>query len=137
MSVKSSTERMLYVVLTMPTLNKAYLFIYLFIYLFTGPSTLYLISNSYELIIDPVIGKKCNPNPNRKLTEMSRTGNLLLLISSLILRCFSKNISFIVYFYILEIRVITKLPNSEQSYKEKVKTHNYINRQNQSTTGKL
>jgi hypothetical protein len=35
------------------------------------------------------------------------------------------------------IRVITKLPNSEQSYKEKVKTHMYINRQNQSTTGKL
>jgi hypothetical protein len=38
---------------------------------------------------------------------------------------------------IQEIRVITKLPNSEQSYKGKVKTHNYINRQNQSTTGKL
>ena len=37
-----------------------------------------------------VVGKKCNPNPNRKLMEMSRTGNLLLLISSLILRCFSK-----------------------------------------------
>ena len=36
-----------------------------------------------------------------------------------------------------EIKVITKLPNSEQSYKGKVKTHNYINRQNQSTTGKL
>ena len=36
-----------------------------------------------------------------------------------------------------QIRVITKLPNSEQSYKGKVKTHNYINRQNQSTTGKL
>ena len=35
------------------------------------------------------------------------------------------------------IRVITKLSNSEQSYKGKVKTHNYINRQNQSTTGKL
>ena len=35
------------------------------------------------------------------------------------------------------IRVITKLTNSEQSYKGKVKTHNYINRQNQSTTGKL
>jgi hypothetical protein len=35
------------------------------------------------------------------------------------------------------IRVIAKLPNSEQSYKGKVKTHNYINRQNQSTTGKL
>ena len=37
----------------------------------------------------------------------------------------------------LYIKVITKLPNSEQSYKGKVKTHNYINRQNQSTTGKL
>ena len=36
-----------------------------------------------------------------------------------------------------EIRVITKLPNSEQSHKWKVKTHKYINRQNQSTTGKL
>ena len=35
------------------------------------------------------------------------------------------------------IRVITKLPNSEQFYKAKVKTHNCINRQNQSTTGKL
>ena len=35
------------------------------------------------------------------------------------------------------IRVRIKLPNSEQSYKGKVKTHNYINRQNQSTTGKL
>ena len=30
------------------------------------------------------------------------------------------------------IRVITKLPNSEQSYKGKVKTHKYLNRQNQS-----
>ena len=34
-------------------------------------------------------------------------------------------------------RVITKLMNSEQSYKGKVKTHKYINRQNQFTTGKL
>jgi hypothetical protein len=32
---------------------------------------------------------------------------------------------------------LTKLPNSEQYYKGKVKTHKYINRQNQSTTGKL
>jgi hypothetical protein len=39
--------------------------------------------------------------------------------------------------YIVQIRVITKLPNSEQSSKGKVKTHKYINRQNQSTTGKL
>jgi hypothetical protein len=35
------------------------------------------------------------------------------------------------------IKVKTKLPNSEQCYKGKVKTHNYINRPNQSTTGKL
>ena len=35
------------------------------------------------------------------------------------------------------IRVITKLSNSEQSYKGKVKTHKYIDRQNQSTTGKM
>ena len=35
------------------------------------------------------------------------------------------------------IRIITKLPNSEQSYKGKVKTHKYINRKSQSTTGKL
>jgi hypothetical protein len=35
------------------------------------------------------------------------------------------------------IRVITKLSNSEQSYKGKVKTHKFINRQNQSTTGNL
>ena len=34
-------------------------------------------------------------------------------------------------------KVITKLPNSEQYYKGKVQTHNYINRQSQSTTGKL
>ena len=32
------------------------------------------------------------------------------------------------------IRAITKLPNSEQSSKGKVKTHKYINRKNQSTT---
>jgi hypothetical protein len=36
-----------------------------------------------------------------------------------------------------QIRVITKLPNSEQSYKGKVKTHKCAHRQNQSTTGKL
>jgi hypothetical protein len=35
------------------------------------------------------------------------------------------------------IRVITKLLNSEQSYIGKVKTHKNINRQNQSTNGKL
>ena len=36
--------------------------------------------------------------------------------------------------FTLSIKVITKLSNSEQSYKGRIKTHNYINRQNQSTT---
>ena len=45
---------------------------------------------------------------------------------------------FYTYVYpLFQIRIITKLQNSEQSYKGKVKTHKYINRQNQSTTGKL
>ena len=35
------------------------------------------------------------------------------------------------------IRVITKLPNTEQSSKGKGKTHKSTNRQNQPTTGKL
>ena len=43
MSVKSSTELMLYVVLTMPTLNKAYLFIYIYL-LFKTPSVSDLIN---------------------------------------------------------------------------------------------
>jgi hypothetical protein len=46
-------------------------------------------------------------------------------------------IDYVLYQEKHEIKVITKLPNSEQSYKGKVQTHNYINRQNQSTTGKL
>ena len=37
MSVKNSTELMLYVVLTMPTLNKAYLFFYLLFIFIYGP----------------------------------------------------------------------------------------------------
>ena len=39
--------------------------------------------------------------------------------------------------HVILTRVITKLPNSEQSYKGNVKTHKYINKQYQSTTGKL
>ena len=35
-----------------------------------------------------------------------------------------------------QIRVITKLPNTEQSSKGKGKTHKSINRHNQSTIGK-
>jgi hypothetical protein len=37
----------------------------------------------------------------------------------------------------MSIRVITKLPNTEQSSKGKGKTHKSTKRQNQSTTGKL
>jgi hypothetical protein len=56
--------------------------------------------------------------------------------------CFRKFVNYLIITHfslvsLLMIKVITKLPNSEQSYKGKVKTHNYINRQNQSTTGKL
>ena len=51
--------------------------------------------------------------------------------------CYGPEISSFQCDSIKEIRIITKLPNSEQSYKGKVKTHNYINRQNQSTTEKL
>ena len=56
---------------------------------------------------------------------------IILLISS--------NVSLIIVLLLFsnKIRVITKLPNSEQSNKGKVKTHKYINRQNQSATGKL
>ena len=36
-----------------------------------------------------------------------------------------------------QLRVITKLQNTEQSSKGKGKTHKSTNRQNQSTTGKL
>jgi hypothetical protein len=50
---------------------------------------------------------------------------------------FTKYSKFRRIFQLYQIRVITKLPNSEQSYKGKLKTHKYINRQNQSTTGKL
>jgi hypothetical protein len=38
---------------------------------------------------------------------------------------------------LLENKGNNKITELEQSYKGKVKTHNYINRQNQSTTGKL
>ena len=56
---------------------------------------------------------------------------IILLISS--------NVSLIIVLLLFsnKTRVITKLPNSEQSNKGKVKTHKYINKQNQSATGKL
>ena len=62
--------------------------------------------------------------------------DLRLLITSLV----SSNLYLLQYnvvYTVDMIRVITKLPNSEQSSKGKVKTYKFINRQNQSTTGKL
>ena len=65
---------------------------------------------------------------------MSAVKTLIVILNNIALRLtLSLNDSLIDRY----IKVITKLPNSEQSYKGKVKTHNYINRQNQSTTGKL
>jgi hypothetical protein len=61
-----------------------------------------------------------------------RTRKCILLVAEI-----QNLMNFTVLLSIWIIKVITKLPNSEQSYKGKVKTHNYINRQNQSTTGKL
>ena len=43
----------------------------------------------------------------------------------------------VLMYYVYIIRVITKLPNTEQSSKGKGKTHQSTNRQNPSTTGKL
>ena len=70
---------------------------------------------------------------------LNRRGkNVVICITLVLLRRVDVLIHYLDIIYTLEkIRVITKLPNSEQSYKGKVKTHNYINRQNQSTTGKL
>ena len=58
---------------------------------------------------------------------------------------FSKRTALLLLFYnsvtkesfIMRIRVITKLPNTEQSSKGKGKTYKSTNRQNQSTTEKL
>ena len=79
------------------------------------------------------------PKVTTLLHIFNHTIRLILLYSSEILGYFSSNkyINNLDRLIKKEIRVITKLPNSEQSYKGKVKTHNYINRQNQSTTGKL
>jgi hypothetical protein len=65
--------------------------------------------------------------------DFEKTTPLMYLVD----RSNLKGISCGIIIVIVRIGVITKLPNSEQSYKGKVKTHNYINRQNQSTTGKL
>jgi hypothetical protein len=68
---------------------------------------------------------------NRKDPSLKTNANILA--SSEPDKCYYRNGSCALNY----IRVITKLPNSEQFYNGKVKTHKYINRQNQSTTGKL
>jgi hypothetical protein len=105
-----------------------------------------------------VIFFKC-PKTGTLLTRISWKLNCFFMPLSCLVKCTLYISSFSVKFLILTIvyankekypldykhwfknlfwiRVITKLPNSKQSYKGKVKTHKYINRQNQSTTGKL
>jgi hypothetical protein len=46
--------------------------------------------------------ERCSFLISRSVKCVTQTGDLLLLISSLILRCFAKTFSFIVHFYILE-----------------------------------
>jgi hypothetical protein len=54
---------------------------------------------------------------------------LIVIINYYIVICKEENTISAVKLVLLRIKVITKLPNSEQSYKGKVQTHNYINRQ--------
>ena len=67
---------------------------------------------------------------------MSYLRYLCLFVSSLPpVVCRRDHVLFTLFVFVsaqwFPIRVITKLPNSEQSSKGKVKTHKYINRQNQ------
>ena len=78
---------------------------------------------SYVASCEPCSKRKCLLQKNRDLMKRQ-------VLGCPVRRCNSQKV-------FQKIKVITKLPNSEQSYKGKVKTHNYINRQNQSTTGKL
>ena len=77
----------------------------------------------------------CNGSCCPKLSHNSFWIDVLLMLSNqiVIIMCCILSLSSSIRL----IRVITKLPNSEQSDKGKVNTHNYINRQNQSTIGKL
>ena len=80
---------------------------------------------------------------NQALMTLSDVGYLVYAVLFTCLLVYSQRLlhylAFLSFYYqhYRWRRVITKLPNSEQSYKGKVKTHKYINRQNQSTTGKL
>jgi hypothetical protein len=64
-------------------------------------------------------------NPVEGRTKIDSSKNLILTLFGLIFRrIYIKN-------DVCPREVITKLTSSEQSYKGKVQTHNYINRQNQ------
>jgi hypothetical protein len=97
-----------------------------------------------------IYGSRKPPTHRQSLTNFSVTNNLIhniAMIPDIVLKflTFDTDGQHSTWRYDkkndcnLPIRVITKLPNSEQSYKGKVKTHKYINRKNQSTTliGKL
>ena len=81
------------------------------------------------------------PLPSENPTQDQITCNWSVNETCIILKIHSKtqqqiHICFF-WCYINTIRVITKLPNTEQSSKGKSKTHKSTNRQNQSTNGKL
>ena len=73
-----------------------------------------------------------------KINQYTSKTNILSLFYGLDFTFFVLNTIFniITVLASLHIRLITKLPNTEQSSKGKLKTHKSINRQNQSTTGK-
>ena len=92
-----------------------------------------------------IYGSRKPPTHRQSLTNFSVTNNLIhniVMIPDIVLKflTFDTDGQHSTWRYDkkndcnLPIRVITKLPNSEQSYKGKVKTHKYINRKNQSTT---
>ena len=92
---------------------------------------MYIGNENSKPIWNKFIIRKDIIETSQVVLNFCRTVYIALL--SLIVKKWSLHISY----NMKNIRVITKLPNSEQSYKGKVKTHKYINRQNQSTTGKL
>ena len=100
----------------------------------TGSSVNFISSELYNSIPHKL---KTSINTYTRDTLMLANAQKISVVGTATIQVSVNNERHKINVYILTIRVITKLPNSEQSYKGKVKTHKYINRQNQSTTGKL
>ena len=111
----------------------------------TRPHLIIIDADNMKVKFLSVLGNVCidghtfsnlNKRPNR-LSKINEDSFALIYENNLDIAIFNIIDKDLILTRTLKIKVITKLPNSEQSYKGKVKTHNYINRQNQSTTGKL